>query len=132
VEGRALVSGRRSIQIDGLSHLTAIPVASRVGPLVMSSVIVAFDPGTRNVPATIEQQLANIFTHVDAMLNAAGATWDDVVKMNFWLADVADRPAVEAPWLARFPDESSRPARHTQITPGATVATADFTAYVED
>ena len=126
------MSSRRSIHIDGLSHLTPIPVASRVGPLVMSSVIAAFDPGTRNVPGSIEQQLANIFTHADAMLTAAGATWGDVVKMNFWLADPADRPAVDVPWLEHFPDATSRPARHTQITPGATVATADFTAYVED
>jgi len=123
------VAERRSIHIDGLSHLTAIPVASRIGPLVMSSVIAPFDPGTRTIPDTVEAQLANIFTHVGAMLEAAGATWDDVVKMNFWMADPAQRALVDDPWVAHFPDEASRPARHTHATT-ATFVSADFTAYV--
>jgi len=126
------VTDRRSISIPGLSHLTAIPVATRIGPLVVSSVIAPFDPGTRLVPDTIEAQIANIFTHVAAMLDAAGATWDDVAKMSFWLADPAHRDALEAPWLERFPDDASRPSRHTHITKGAPTATADFLANVTD
>jgi 2-iminobutanoate/2-iminopropanoate deaminase len=132
MEGAAAVSERRSIHIATLSHLTAIPVATRVGPLVMSSVIAPFAPGTRDVPDTIEAQLANIFGHVAAMLDAAGATWDHVVKMNFWLPSAADRPALEPPWIEHFPDDASRPARHTHIAPDARVATADFTAYVTE
>ena len=126
------MSDRRSIQIPGLSHLTGIPVATRVGPLVVSSVIGAFTPGTRVVPETIEEQIANIFTHVGAMLDAAGATWDDVAKMSFWLAEPAHRDALDGPWLAHFPDEGSRPSRHTHITKGAPMASADFLAYVTD
>ena len=126
------MSVRRSIHISGLSHLTAIPVATRIGPLVVSSVIAPFDPGTRLVPDTIEAQIANIFTHVAAMLDAAGATWDDVAKMSFWLSEPEHRNALEAPWLERFPDETSRPSRHTHITKGAPTATADFIAYVTD
>jgi 2-iminobutanoate/2-iminopropanoate deaminase len=132
VEGAALVSDRRSISIPGLSHLTAIPVATRIGPLVVSSVIAPFDPGTRNVPETIEAQVANIFTHVGAMLDAAGATWEHVAKMSFWLAEPGHRAAVEAPWLAHFPDDTSRPSRHTHIAKGAPTATADFIAYVTE
>ena len=126
------MSDRRSISIPGLSHLTAIPVATRIGPLVVSSVIAPFNPGTREVPDTIDEQVANIFAHVDAMLRRAGASWDDVAKMNFWLADPAHRPALEAPWRERFPDEASRPSRHTHIEKGASVATAEFLAYVKD
>jgi enamine deaminase RidA (YjgF/YER057c/UK114 family) len=124
------MSDRRSISIPGLSHLTAIPVATRVGPLLVSSVIAPFDPGTRHVPETIEAQVANIFSHVDAMLRAAGATWDDVAKMSFWVAEPAHRDAIEAPWVERFPDAASRPSRHTHVTRGAQMATADFLAYV--
>jgi 2-iminobutanoate/2-iminopropanoate deaminase len=126
------MTDRRSIQIPTLSHLTAIPVASRVGPLVMSSVIAAFNPGTRDIPDTIEEQLANIFTHAAAMLDAAGAGWDDVVKMNFWVTDPRHRAALDAPWIEHFPDESSRPARHTHIVPNGGAATGDFTAYVTE
>jgi enamine deaminase RidA (YjgF/YER057c/UK114 family) len=124
------VGERRSIHIDGLSHLTAIPVASRIGPLLMSSVIAPFDPGTRDVPDTVDEQVRNVFTHVGSMLDAAGARWDDVIKMNFWVPSADDRPALEAPWLEHFPDETSRPARHTQVSADARVVTADFTAYV--
>ena len=126
------MSDRRSISIPTLSHLTAIPVATRVGPIVVSSVIAAFNPGTRDIPETAEEQMRNIFDHVDAMLTAAGATWGDVAKMNFWVAGPADRTAIEAPWLEHFPDPESRPSRHTYITPGASLATADFLAYVKD
>lgn len=121
---------RRSIHVEGLSHLTAIPVASRIGPLLMSSVIAPFDPGTRDVPDTVEEQLRNLFTHVGSMLDAAGASWDDVVKMDFWVPSAADRPALEARWLEHFPDEASRPARHTHISTDGGVPVADFTAYV--
>jgi len=132
MEGATTMSDRRSIHIPGLSHLTAIPVATRIGPLLVSSVIAPFDPGTRNVPDTIEEQIANIFTHVGAMLDAAGAAWADVAKMSFWLAEPAHRAAVEAPWLEHFPDDASRPSRHTHITKGAPTATADFLAYVTE
>ena len=126
------MSDRRSITIPTLSHLTAIPVATRIGPLVVSSVIAAFNPGTRDIPETAEEQIRNIFDHVDAMLAAASATRGDVAKMTFWVATPADRAAIEAPWLERFPDPASRPSRHTHITPGAAAATADFLAYVKD
>lgn len=122
---------RHAIAIDGLAHATAIPVATRVGPLVVSSVITAFDPGTRDVPATIEAQIDNLFTHVGAILAAAGATWADVAKMSFWLAEGAHRAALEGPWVARFPDPASRPSRHTHIDPAATVASCDVLAYVD-
>ncbi len=121
---------RRSISIDGLAHVTAIPVATRVGPLLVSSVITAFDPGTRTVPPTIEAQVANLFTHVGAILEAGGGTWDDVAKMSFWLADPAHRAVLEQPWLERFPDPVARPSRHTHIDPQTTVATCDVLAYL--
>ena len=48
--------------------------------------------------------------------------------MNFWLPTVDDRPKLNGPWLEHFPDDASRPARHTQV--GSDVARCDFTAYV--
>jgi len=121
---------RRSIAVPGLSHLTAIPVATRIGPLIVSSVIAPFDPGTRDVPDTIDAQIANFFGHVGSMLDAAGATWDDVAKMSFWVAEPGHRAAIERPWLEHFPSAGSRPSRHTHVTPDASMASADFLAYV--
>lgn len=122
---------RRSIAVEGLAHATPIPVATRIGPLLVSSVVIAFDPGTRDVPDTIEAQIANLFTHVEAILVAAGTSWGDVAKMSFWLAEPAHRAALDGPWRERFPDPDSRPSRHTHIDPQATVASCDVLAYLE-
>jgi enamine deaminase RidA (YjgF/YER057c/UK114 family) len=106
---------RQSIAIDGLSHQTAIPVASKIGPLLTSSVIAPFNPGTRDVPDAISAQYANLFRHAELILAAAGGDWRHVAKMDFWLARAEDRPPLEVFWLERFPDEASRPARHTHV-----------------
>ena len=121
---------RQSISIDGLSHRTAIPVASRIGPLLVSSVIAPFNPGTRDVPETIEEQYANIFRHVGLMLEAAGADWSDIAKMEFW-TPTADRGALDPLWVEKFPDEDSRPARHTHVGTGDS-ARATFIAFIEE
>ena len=124
------MSSRRSIEIDGLSHKTAIPVATRIGPLVTSSVISPFDPGTRNVPDSIEAQYANIFRHVELMLEQAGADWRHVAKMEFWTPS-NDRGELDPIWIEKFPDPASRPSRHTHVGQGE-YARASFIAYVED
>lgn len=125
------MTARRSIEIDGLSHLTAIPVATRIGPLVTSSVITPFDPGTRNVPEGAGAQLANIFGHIERMLDEAGATWEHVAKLDFWAPSTEMRSEIDAPYLDVFPDEASRPARHTHKGDGPFM-TASFIAYITD
>lgn len=124
------MTARRSISIDGLSHLTAIPVATRIGPLLVSSVIAPFNPGARVVPDTVAEQYANIFRHVGEMLRAAGGDWCHVAKMEFWTPPV-ERDALDPFWIEKFPDEASRPARHTHVGEGK-VVTATFIAYIED
>ncbi len=120
---------RRSIDIDSFSHSNPIPSASRIGPLIVSSVVVSRDPGTTDVPDDIDDQIANLFRHVGELLERADAGWDDVIKMNFWVPTIEDRPHLNAPWIAHFPDPDARPARHTQV--GSDVARCDFTAYVD-
>ena len=120
---------RRSIHIEGLSHLTQIPVASQVGPLLTSSVISPFNPGTRDVPATTAEQVENIFTHVGAMLEAAGGGWGDVAKMDFWAPSAEMRAEIDPIWARYFPDAESRPARHTHIGDGKAIS-ASFIAYI--
>ena len=124
---------RSSIEIEGFGHVNPIPAASRVGPLLVSSIIPARDPGGDRIPDDVEGQLANLFHHVGAILAAAGADWRHVAKMTFYVPDLALREAINRPWAERFPDPESRPARHTQIAPGgAKVVSCDFLAYVED
>jgi 2-iminobutanoate/2-iminopropanoate deaminase len=121
---------RRAFDVESMTHSNPIPAVSRVGPLVMSSVIVGRDPGSSNVPEAIEGQLANLFHHVGEMLHAAGADWRHVVKMNFYLPSLDLRMELNGPWVEHFPDPASRPARHTQL--GGSTAQCDFMAYVDD
>ncbi len=122
---------RQSFDINSLTHTNPIPAVSRIGPLVMSSIIVPRDPGATTVPDTIDQQLENLFHHVGESLRAAGADWCHVIKMTFYLPDLEMRSQLNVPWLRHFPDAGSRPARHTQLSPSAG-AQCDFVAYVLD
>ena len=108
-------SKRQSINIDGLAHETAIPVASKIGPLLASSIIAPFNPDSRVVPDSVEAQYANIFRHAGLMLEAAGGDWSHVAKMEFWLVKAEDRQPLEVIWLEHFPDAVSRPGRHTHV-----------------
>lgn len=124
---------RRSIEVEGFGHQNPIPAASRIGPLLVSSIVAPFDPGGRKVPAEPEAQIENLFTHVGNILAAGGATWDDVAKMTFFVSDIALRDLINDPWAQRFPDAASRPARHTQVTAGGgsrPLVTCDVLAYV--
>lgn len=122
---------RRSIEIEGLRHQTAIPVATRIGPLLVSSIIGSFDPGTRSVPDDPAAQVTNIFRYVQLILDEAGASWEHVAKMEFWAPDADTRAVIDVPWVEHFPDEASRPSRHTHVEPGRPLR-ATFMAYVAD
>ena len=124
---------RTSIETDSFRHANPIPAASRIGPLLVSSIIGPREPGGDRMPDDVEGQLSNLFHHVGAMLEAAGADWRHVAKMTFYVADIAVRDAINAPWTERFPDPASRPARHTQVLPTAgRFISCDFLAYVDD
>ena len=122
---------RRSIEIEGFRHVNPIPAASRVGPLLASSVIVGRDPVTNELPDDVGAQLANLFAHVGAILAEGGADWRHVARMSFTVPDLAVREAINVTWLEHFPDPQTRPARHTQASPGAGIS-CEFIAYVDD
>ena len=125
---------RRSINSDTLWHLNPIPGASLVGPMLTSGTVPAFDPGERTVPDSFDEQIANVFTHVLALLDAAGGTLDDVLRIDFVVAPGIEKSACNPAYLAHFPDESSRPARSVStrdnLQLGSLVA-ATFNAYIE-
>ena len=126
---------RTSIEIDSFVHLNPIPAASRCGPLIESSIIPAYNAGSRDLPDTLEEMIANLFLHMGNMLEVADATWDDMVKITFFVSDpVASREAVNGPWVEKFPDPESRPARHNLKVPTSgdkPSISCVFTAYVD-
>ena len=123
---------RRSIEIPTFTHANPIPGASRIGPLLVSSVIVGRDPGASTMPDTAEGQYRNLFHHIGECLKAAGGDWRHVARITFFVPDIAFRDACNPVWVEFFPDAESRPARHTQVIAGATFASCEFIAYIDD
>ncbi|MEU9211010.1 RidA family protein [Streptomyces sp. NPDC048415] len=108
---------RRSIEVPGLHHGgLPIPQACVVGTLLMSGGISPVDPSTGSVPEGTDEQVELAFANVRRVLDAAGGRPEDIVKCTVFVRDKAIRPVIDKYWLELFPDESSRPARHTLRT----------------
>ena len=73
---------------------------------------IPLDPATGAlVPGGIEQAVERVFDNIQAILGAAGATLDDVVKTTVYLVRMSDFAAMNAVYARRF--GSHRPARST-------------------
>ena len=108
---------RRSIDIESFGHKNPIPAASIKGNILMAGAIGGMDPGTGKLPDSMEEQAANMFGHVRAIMEAAGGSADDILKMSIHLHDPKNRTALNAEWQKMFPDPDSRPARHVNHSP---------------
>ncbi|HEY3840296.1 MAG TPA: RidA family protein [Bryobacteraceae bacterium] len=110
--------GRRlSIDVPGFGHDNPIPAACKVGPFLISSGISGKEPYTGKMLEGLEAQCAQMFATVRQILEIAGGSPEDVVKMNVWMKDRSQRDTLNVGWLEMFPDEHSRPARHTFAAP---------------
>ena len=77
--------------------------------------------------------MVNIFRHIRAFVEAAGGTVDDIIKINFWMKQPSTgRAALNDEWVKMFPDEESRPARHTLVlgADSTHLVTCDVTAVI--
>ena len=104
---------RRSIDVPGAKHVNPIPSASRRGPFVVTGAISGADPESRQVPADLDAQCRQMFANVRRVMDMAGGTPEDILKMTVWITDRGLRPILNKHWVEMFPDAHSRPARHT-------------------
>jgi 2-iminobutanoate/2-iminopropanoate deaminase len=73
---------------------------------------IALDPATTQViVGDVVAQTEQVFKNLSAILDAAGATWTDVVKATVFLMDMKDFPHVNEVYARVMGD--SRPARST-------------------
>ena len=81
---------RDARQPDGLARPKA-PYSPVIvsGDHVFTAGQVAFDADGATVPGGIEEQTRQVFTNLRLCLEAAGCTFDDVVKINAFLPDLA-------------------------------------------
>ena len=106
--------GRRRVSVytEGFAHANPVPAACRVGPFLFSGVITGRSQVDRSLPATLDEQCALMFQAIEAVVRAGGGDTGDIVKVTVWLADLADRAALNREWEAMFPDPADRPTRH--------------------
>ena len=79
-----------------------------VGDLVYTSGQIPVDPATGNIPEGIAAQTEQSCKNVGAILEAAGAGYENVVKTTCFLADMGDFAAFNEVYAKYF---TSRPAR---------------------
>src|ERR1700687_4469686 len=104
---------RTAIYVDGFGHKNPIPAASRLGNTVASGIIYGLDVATGKPAVTLDEQVRLMFQHLKAIVEAAGGTTDDIVKLSVWMVDRSNRDAVNREWVTMFPDPATRPARQT-------------------
>jgi 2-iminobutanoate/2-iminopropanoate deaminase len=123
---------RQSIYVNSFGHANPVPAACRIGNVVYSGGVYGQDPATRKAADGIEAQCALMFVHVRTIVEAAGGTTEDIVKMTLWMNDRSLRPIVNREWIAMFPDEHSRPTRHTLKAnlDGGMLIQCDFVAII--
>ncbi len=86
--------------------------AVAVGGMIYSAGQIALHPDTMElVGGDIVAQTKQVFANLEAVLEAAGSSLARVVKTTVYLADMADFPAMNEVYAARFGDH--RPARST-------------------
>jgi len=111
-----MTKSSRSLEVPGVSHGAApIPLGARVGNVLYSSGIAGMDPETGRLPSDAAAQARLAFRNMRALLEAGGATLENIVRMTVYLKDNAAREHINVQWLECFPDPHDRPARHTLV-----------------
>ena len=125
---------RHTIHIGGFSHVNPIPAACRVGPLLMSGLINGTDPATGKLAETLPEQCRHVFAQVRRIVEAAGGSTADIVRIGVWLKDRSQREPLNEQWLAMFPDANDRPARlsvQAGDLSGGILVQCEITAYID-
>jgi 2-aminomuconate deaminase len=88
------------------------PHARRVGDLLFLSGLGPRDPVTNAIPATFREECHAVFRNVRAVLEAAGASWADIVDVTVFLTNMKDDFATYNEVYAEYFAEN-RPTRTT-------------------
>lgn len=87
--------------------------AVKCGHMLYTSGQIPIDPATGiMVSGGVREQAIRVLENLKNVLEAAGCTFDDVIKTTVFLADMADFPIVN-PVYAEYFGEDNAPARST-------------------
>ncbi len=145
---------RRCYQLSGggaASDPSGSPAATRLGDYLFSGPVAGHDPATGQLVQGAAGQAAQALRNVKALVERAGFSAGDILRMWVWLKEWSVQDAFATPWLEMFPNQEDRPAaafvtaadlpegqllqlevaarqgggqRHSVIIPGATLGDA--------
>jgi 2-iminobutanoate/2-iminopropanoate deaminase len=128
------MSARKSIVVPQIAHKFPVPNASRIGNFVVSGSISGVDPVSHEMPEGLTEQCAHMFANMKSVIEAAGGTTGDIIKMTVFIRDRNNRGPLNDEWVRMFPDAESRPARHAQLLAieGPSLIQCDFMAVIAE
>lgn len=93
---------KRELMLDELTKpVSHYAHAVAFGNLLFVSGMVGVDPETKTVSGDVAEQARQLFLNMRKVLDAAGATFADILKVTVYLTDVTDHPRV-TPVRAEF------------------------------
>ena len=110
----------RAINSDrAAQHHNPVPNAAILRGLLVTSSILGKRLDSDEYPADRGEQTALVFRYLEAILDEADATSQDVIKLDLYFADKGDRALANEHWLRLWPDPAHRPARqaHQAVLP---------------
>ena len=87
---------------DAPAALGPYSAGIKTGNLVFMSGQLGINPATGKMPEGAVEQAKQSLANIEALLAAAGATFDNVVKTTVYLADIADFAAVNEVYATKF------------------------------
>ena len=106
--------------------------AIKVDNLVFTSGQIAINPASGNVEATtIEEQTEQVCKNLKAVLEAAGASLDSVVKTTCFLADMNDFAAFNAVYGNYFENKPARSCVAVKTLPKNVLVEVDTIAQIK-
>jgi 2-iminobutanoate/2-iminopropanoate deaminase len=95
--------------------------AIRTGDLVFLTAQTGRDPETGKLEEGLEAQTRRMLSNVEAILNAAGCSPEDIVKVTLLMADIKDFKAIDVIYAAWLPEGiTPRPGRGITALPART------------
>ncbi len=105
--------------------------AVRAGNMLYCSGQIPLDPATGEmVQGDITAQAEQIMRNIAAVLSAAGADFDDVVKTTCYLADMGDFGAFNAVYAKYFTGKPARSCTAVAGLPKGALVEVEVTAYL--
>lgn len=109
------MSRRLVIELPNVKHAAPIPSAVLIDNMLASSAIFGASQQTGELPDDPSDEVACLFQNVATIVELAGGSLSDVLRMDIFIKDNSVREFVNREWLQQFPNESDRPARHITV-----------------